>query len=381
MSTDEYNGKKTKFVLEDVDGYKCETTYINFYNCITRKCQIERFSSRNIFTIDNIKRWLVLNGKNIELLSNDFRGARLSLNWKCLNKDCLGEFDMSWNVVSVKNRLHVCGCPYCAPYNKRVGEKNNFAILRQDIMMDWNFDKNSDIDAKNILPMSRIMAWWICSKCSHEWIASVYNRNRGFGCPVCNHTIVSHQYSLETEFPDISEEWDYIKNYPLIPRDVFPSTSKKYYWICPDCKKSYLSSPNKRTGIDHRGCPQCCESKLEKKIRKFLETNYIEFVPQKRFDDCRDKFSLPFDFYLLLDNICIEANGKQHYEPVSYFGGEDSFVGQKIRDKIKKDYCIDKNIRLLEIPYWDYENIESILTKELNLNFSEHEISAEGKEN
>lgn len=47
---------------------------------------------------------------------------------------------------------------------------------------------------------------------------------------------------------------------------------------------------------------------------------------------------------------------------------------------LSRDYD-GNNTKLLEIPYWDYKNIESILSKELNLNFSEHNLCAERKEN
>ena len=36
-------------------------------------------------------------------------------------------------------------------------------------------------------------------------------------------------------------------------------------------------------------------------------------------------------------------------------------------DKRKREYAKDHNIKLLEIWYWDYDNIEEILNKELDL--------------
>lgn len=36
-------------------------------------------------------------------------------------------------------------------------------------------------------------------------------------------------------------------------------------------------------------------------------------------------------------------------------------------DEIKTQYCIDHNIHLIRIPYWDFDNIEEILKKELNI--------------
>ena len=76
---------------------------------------------------------------------------------------------------------------------------------------------------------------------------------------------------------------------------------------------------------------------------------------------------LPFDFYLPDYNTCIEYDGIQHFEVVDYFGGLDGFITTKIRDTIKNEYCKSKNIKLIRIPYWGFDNIENILKKELNI--------------
>ena len=35
------------------------------------------------------------------------------------------------------------------------------------------------------------------------------------------------------------------------------------------------------------------------------------------------------------------------------------------RDNIKNKYCEENNIKMIRIPYWDYKNIEEILTKQI----------------
>jgi len=58
-----------------------------------------------------------------------------------------------------------------------------------------------------------------------------------------------------------------------------------------------------------------------KRIRNILKDNNIEYISQKKFDNCKYFRPLPFDFYLPNYNICIEFNGIQHHEPISFFGG------------------------------------------------------------
>lgn len=62
--------------------------------------------------------------------------------------------------------------------------------------------------------------------------------------------------------------------------------------------------------------------------------------------------------------ILIECQGQQHYMPVEIFGGEQQFKKQKEYDNKKKEYCLNKNLKLIEIPYWDYEKIDEKYIKE-----------------
>ena len=49
------------------------------------------------------------------------------------------------------------------------------------------------------------------------------------------------------------------------------------------------------------------------------------------------------------------------------FNNLKSNEDRKIRDTIKNIYCQQNNIKLIRIPYWDFNNIEQILKQELNL--------------
>jgi hypothetical protein len=107
------------------------------------------------------------------------------------------------------------------------------------------------------------------------------------------------------------------------------------------------------------GCNKCLNSLGEKEIENYLTQNNFQFLPQHKFPNCKFKKELPFDFYLPDYNICIEFNGEQHYKPVKYWGGENGFKQQVIRDKIKMEYCKNNNIPLLIIKY-DENIIDSL---------------------
>lgn len=121
----------------------------------------------------------------------------------------------------------------------------------------------------------------------------------------------------------------------------------------------FLQTPNNH--LRRKGCPICKEPTGETQIKFMLLKFGICFKQQKRFIDCYDKYTLPFDFYLLDKKICIEFHGIQHYEPIEWFGGEKMFKSQQKRDKIKMEYCKNNKILLVVIKY--NENIEEMLLK------------------
>ena len=115
------------------------------------------------------------------------------------------------------------------------------------------------------------------------------------------------------------------------------------------------------------GCKKCKSSKGEIKVRNFLIENYINFEEQKRFNDCRYKNPLPFDFYLPQYNLCIEFDGEQHFIPHDFNSKEteerklENLKIVQLRDQIKNDYCKNNGINLLRIRY--NEDIEKTLIK------------------
>lgn len=115
------------------------------------------------------------------------------------------------------------------------------------------------------------------------------------------------------------------------------------------------------------GCPRCSESKGEKQIHLFLESNNIEYFRQHKFKDCKNVFELAFDFYIPSVNTIIEYDGKQHYEPIKHFGGKKTFKALKYNDSIKNEYCKDNYINLIRIKYTDFDIINDILNNNLSL--------------
>lgn len=115
-------------------------------------------------------------------------------------------------------------------------------------------------------------------------------------------------------------------------------------------------------------CNLCNSSMGEARVSEVLKNLGISFDTQYRTEECVDIRKLPFDFVIYKSNkisCLIEYDGGQHFKAVDLFGGEEGFRDRQRKDAIKTQYCADNGIPLIRIPYWDYDNIDAILTEKL----------------
>ena len=113
-----------------------------------------------------------------------------------------------------------------------------------------------------------------------------------------------------------------------------------------------------------RGCPKCFgqKSKGEIAIGKWLKDNQIIFIEQQTLEYPYKRYK--FDFYLPDYNLAIEYQGEQHYKDKSKVWEPLNKIQE--RDAIKRQYCQEHGIELLEIDYKNYDNISQILSSKFN---------------
>lgn len=352
-------------IIQDGSGYKTMASLPS----ILEGHSAEFFHKSNPYTLENISLWLRLNDKNFELCENNiYDGNQGKLAFHCLINDCDEIFYCNWG-----NMLSGKGCSYCS--GKTIGRRNNLKYLIPNLAKEW-LESEHGLCPSEITPYANENVYWRCQDCGHEWWANLNNRSNRFddktnkfNCPACNGKIVTDKNRLSILFPEISSEWHPTLNGDLTPRDVSFGMSRKVWWIC-KFNHEWKDSIAHRT--DGRGCTKCSFSNGETIIYDLLLYYDIKFIPQYCFDDCKDKSKLRFDFYLVDYNTCIEMQGVQHFEPIDFAGkgiewAENQFKELLIRDEIKEEYCKNNNIPLIRIPYWEIDNIESIIIQELGL--------------
>ena len=136
-----------------------------------------------------------------------------------------------------------------------------------------------------------------------------------------------------------------------LPIEDYINNSTKIKHICKQ-GHTYYQTPYAHYRLNH-GCPICKESHGEKFIRNYLDRHNINYIPQKKFKDLKDKTYLSYDFYLPKYKILIEYQGIQHYESINFKGNGkySNLEKQQKHDKLKREYIKNNGYKLLELPY------------------------------
>ena len=177
-----------------------------------------------------------------------------------------------------------------------------------------------------------------------DYISYCYRCN-DYLCGECK--IQSEPYYTKKEFQDIVEK----SNRYIELCENYIDLQTKISYRCKKCGSVYYAKPRNLL-MGSCGCKKCRQSKGEIVISSYLDEHHIEYESEKIFNDCTDIRVLRFDFYIPSFNTVIEYDGKQHFEPVEYFGGKSEFLKLQNRDKIKEKYCKANGIKLIRISYY-----------------------------
>ena len=235
------------------------------------------------------------------------------------------------------HHLNGHGCSKCRNENNGDRRRHNtedFIRKSKSIHGEkYNYDKVNYVNS-----YSKVCI--ICPEHGEFW-QSPYVHIQGHECPECAKIkrAKNNKHSID----------EFIQKSKLIHGDKYDYSKVEYInshtkvcIICPE-HGEFWQRPCCHTNL-RQGCPFCNESQSEMEIEQILCEHKILYIRQKRFD-WLGKMSL--DFYLPNYGIAIECQGKQHFESVDYFGGNESLENTKERDLRKKQLCEKHNIKIL----------------------------------
>lgn len=293
------------------------------------------------------KEWDFERNKDI-LPTSITAGNNRKVYWIC--EDC----GYSWE-AAINSRANGRGCPECGKKKnqllrlKTMAEKNPLFDKCPDLLKEWDYAKNADIDISLLPVSSNRVAWWKCEK-GHSFRTRINSRTKNnVGCPYCHgQKVLSGENDLLTLNPGLAAEWDYEKNSPLTPSDVFSHASRFVWWKCPICGNSWRAKINNRA--NGRGCPECNPTGTS-----FVEQTLF-FYLRIAFHDAQNRYDLDgieLDIFIPSRSIAIEYDGAFYH----------ASKASANRDNKKDLFCKDRGvhlIRLREKPLAPTENAECI---------------------
>lgn len=314
--------------------------------CGCGKCKIDKDAANAQSKRKTHQQYLAeISDNNIQIEPIEkYVNGNTNIHHRC--KICKHEWDVRPN-----NILSGHGCPVCGVQKAKEArmKTHNEYVMQLSI-------KNSNIEAIDQYNGANTPIKHYCKLHNIEFYIRPSDALNGDGCTKCHNERI-HNSKVKPQ--DQYEEELVDKNINIQIVGTYVNAVTPVLHQCLACGNEWLAVPNNI--LRGSGCPRCNESRGEKTITSWLNNHQINFIPQHRFDDCKDKYTLPFDFYLVDYNICIEYQGEQHYRPIDFFGGVEKFKVLQLHDRIKKDYCNHNNISLLCIKY--NENIEEELEK------------------
>lgn len=191
----------------------------------------------------------------------------------------------------------------------------------------------------------------------------------GRGCYYCGRESMSEKQKYS--FDEVKLEIESNAKNKLLSNKYTGCNNYDLLITCECCGKPYITSLNYyRKGKTK--CNDCTCSIGERIILDYLNEHKYRYehdcyeIQTKYWDN-----PLRFDFYLPDYNFAIEFDGEYHFKPIDFnneglYVANQKFKETQERDVAKNKHCIENNIPLMRIPYWDRDNIEEILDNYFN---------------
>lgn len=343
---DDYKNNKTKMNIIDKEGYKYFVKHDALVNIIKSGGFFEKFHSNNPYSIENIKLFLKNNGSNTELLEDTYKNATAPMKWRC--GKCGGVFTKTF----IKIQTTTSYCQSCG--RESIAESRRSSVKdKMKILNDFHIIPISPITEKtkmiDILDFETSEGYKFkasiinlsITKGGYEFIGkgnpySLYNINKYLKDSGHNSTAIDFKSARET----ITFKCNCGKTFDRVWSTVLAMSNN----VCNHCTNTHDSS-------------------YSTIVEKWLKEHNLRYTKEQTFEDCKNIFKLPFDFYLKDKETLIEVDGEQHFSPIQ-FGGISyeealkNFKGVVERDAIKNNWCKDNNKVLIRISYRDFKNNE-----------------------
>ena len=238
-----------KFTAINQDGYYV----VGILDSIKRTKQLPRvFDKSNPYTLQNIKKWCELNQPNRELISNEYKGNKIPLEWYCkIHKE---NFFQKWNNVLNGNK-----CPKCS--REIVISKNTYTQEQAIEALIKTHGNKYDL-SKVIYTKSGNKITVICEK-HGEFYPTYRDFQSGKGCIKCANEATSKRCKANVK--EMIERFNIVHNnqydYSKVTQENYINSLEK---ITIYCKKHHIEF-KQSSGHHLQGerCPICSKENMK----------------------------------------------------------------------------------------------------------------------
>lgn len=218
-------------------------------------------------------------------------------------------------------------------YVKDFVEENGYTLMR--------FPDNGKI--KKVKVEDRIFVK--CDRGHTPYSVKWANFQSGKRCPHCRSSDSGDRFRFTQE----EYEQKLLQTSPKIKcLEEYKNTKTPILHLCSVCMHEWKVMP--ASPLNGAGCPECGKSHYrEGWCREVLEQIFdmpFKSIRPSWLINCGTGRTMELDCYNEELQLAVEYQGRQHYEPVPFFGGDEVFAKQQTRDRIKTNLCLGRKIVL-----------------------------------
>lgn len=289
--------------------------------------------------------------KNITTPRKVFKSSNEKFEFEC--NECNHNFMTTLHDVSSGKFCPYCGgqslcdakCNFCYEKSFASHPKSKF----------WSGENN--ISPREVFKSTTKKYIFFCDECDHNFLKSLSNiKNESF-CPFCLGQLLCGQKNCksckEKSFASHPKAQFWSNQNKVSPFEIFKFCRKNFKFDCPYCDNIYEASLNNITS-NNIWCT-CITNKTENKLYNYLKRFFV-VEKQKKFNWCKMKRELPFDFFIEEYKLLIELDGVQHFKQVSTWKSPEETQKidiYKMKLAQKQGYSM---IRIFQEDVWNDKN-------------------------
>lgn len=332
---DKYYGNRIA-EFHDVNGYKYKREIQQNF-----KGKFNKFDKRNPFTIENITNYIKLNNIKTKLISNNYLGNNIRMQWEC---ECKNIFFATWNEF-LQGRIKCHNC--ILKQNKLLkNEDNKKYIIKLGYTPLFEYIDNYGNEKINIKDNDGFLYSCWLNDIKQGKVPNKFDKSNIYTIENINLYLEKNERS---DYKCISNFSEYNGNNSCLRFIHIPCGIEFNATLIGMQGKMSRSSNNNRY---YTQCPNCKKHKIESNHALILKQIFLHelngtIVEDKSCINPKTKRPLPTDIVNHNLKIAIEIQSAMHDKE-----------SQKIKDKIKKDYWINNGYDFFTVDIRDYNILE-----------------------